>query len=104
MDVVHLIQRKYLTVRSQLKPLDFAKIAQFLTLDVITFLSAGEPLGFVSDDEDKYEYVKSFYEAFPFMNIFASVPILCAITTYPPIQNGLIPTEKDQKGLGRAKA
>lgn len=104
MALVHLIQRKYLTVGSKVKPMDFAEIAQFLTLDVITFLSLGEPFGFISEDTDKYGYVKAIEDNFPVMNIFSAVPILSAIMRIPTVQNNLIPTVKDKTGLGKAKA
>jgi hypothetical protein len=104
MNVVHLIQRKYLTVGSQLKVLDFAELAQYLTLDIITCLSLGEPFGFVSEDTDKYRYIKSIENNFPIINIFSAVPILSAIMRIPTVQNNLIPTVKDQTGLGKAKA
>jgi len=104
MQVVHLIQRKYLTVRSQIRPMDFAEIAQFFTLDVITFLSLGQPFGFISDDTDKYEYVKSIEDNFPIMNVFSAVPLLSSIMRIPTVQNNLIPTVKDKTGLGKAKA
>jgi hypothetical protein len=104
MDVIHLIQRKYLTVSSQLKALDFAELAQYLTLDVITCLSLGEPFGFVSEDTDKYGYVKSVEANFPIMNFFSAVPFLSAIMRIPRVQNNLIPTVKDKTGLGKVKA
>lgn len=104
MELVHLIQRKYLSVQSSLKPMDFAQIAQYLTLDVITYLSLGEPFGFISEDTDKYEYVKSIEDNFPVMNVFSAVPLLSAIMRIPTVQNNLIPTVKDKTGLGKAKA
>lgn len=104
MDLVHLIQRKYLSVQSTLKPMDFAQIAQYLTLDIITYLSLGEPFCFITEDTDKYEYVKSIEDNFPIMNIFSAVPLLSAIMRIPTVQNNLIPTVKDKTGLGKAKA
>jgi hypothetical protein len=104
MNMVQLIQRKYLTTGSKVKPMDFAQIAQYLTLDVITFLSLGEPFGFISEDADKYGYVKAIEENFPVINFFSAVPILSAITRIPTVQNNLIPTVADNTGLGKAKA
>lgn len=104
MDTMHLIQRKYLSVGSKVKPLDFANLAQHLTLDVITFLSLGKPFGFITEDTDKYGYVKSIEETFPVINLFSAVPILSSISRMPAIQKYLIPNIKDKSGLGKAKA
>ena len=104
MNVVSLIRRKYLTIGSKIKALDFAELAQFLTLDVITYLSLGEPFGFVSEDADKYGYIKAIEDNFPVMNLFAVVPVLSAIVQIPQVQANLIPTVKDKTGLGKAKA
>jgi hypothetical protein len=104
MDVVHLIKRKYLSVGSNVKPLDWAELAQYFTLDVITYLSLGEAFGFVSEDTDQYTYVKSMEENFPIMNVFSAVPLLSAIARIPTVQANLIPSPKEKTGLGKVKA
>jgi hypothetical protein len=104
MDVVQLIQRKYLSVRSNVKPLDFAQLGQFFTMDAITSLSLGEPFGYVTEDTDKYEYIKSMEDNLPVMHFFATVPSLLSFMTIPMVQKNMIPTVKDKTGLGKAKA
>lgn len=104
MDVVHLIKRKYLSVGSNVKPLDFAELAQYFTLDVITYLSMGEAFGFVAQDEDKYTYVKAMEDNFPVMNVFSAVPLLSAIARIPTVQANLVPSPKEKTGLGKVKA
>ncbi|KIW74357.1 hypothetical protein Z517_12297 [Fonsecaea pedrosoi CBS 271.37] len=104
MDVVHLVKRKYLSVGSNIKPLDWAQLAQYFTLDVITYLSLGEAFGFVSDDTDKYTYVRSMEDNFPIMNVFSAVPLLSAIARIPTVQANLVPSPKEKTGLGKVKA
>lgn len=84
--------------------MDISQIVTYFTLDVITFLSLGEPFGFVTEDNDKYEYVKSLEESMPVLNLFSAVPILASIMRIPALQNNLIPTTKDKTGLGKVKA
>jgi len=79
-------------------------MAQYLTVDIITFLSLGEPFGFVSEDKDMYQYVQSIEDNFPIMNFFAAVPLLSVVMRTPIVQNNFIPTVKDRTGLGKAKA
>jgi len=101
---IHLIRKKYLTLGSVLKPMDFAKIAQFLTLDVITCLSLGQPFGWITEDKDMYEYIKTMEENLPVMNIFSAIPLLSAIMRIPAVQKAAIPGVKDRVGMGKVKA
>ncbi|KIW93615.1 uncharacterized protein Z519_06220 [Cladophialophora bantiana CBS 173.52] len=95
MDVVRLIKRKYLSVGCNVKPLDWAQLAQYFILAVITYLSLGEAFGFVSDDTDKYTYVKSMEDNFPIMNVFSAGPLLSAIARIPTVQANLVPSPKE---------
>ncbi len=104
MDVIQLIQRKYLSVRGNVKPLDFAQLGQFFTMDAITSLSLGEPFGYVTEDTDKYEYIKSIEDNLPVMHLFANIPTLLRFMTIPVVQKNMIPTVKDKTGMGKAKA
>lgn len=104
METVRLIQRKYLSIGSQVRPMDFATIAQQVTLDIITYLALGKPFGYVSEDTDKYGYIKSIEDNFPLMNVFATLPVLSNIMRIPTVQNSFIPTTKDKTGLGKTKA
>jgi len=102
--LIHLIRKKYLTLGSALKPMDFAQIAQFLTLDIITYLSLGHPFGWITEDKDMYEYVKTMEDNYPVMNVFAVVPLLSAILRIPAVQKAAIPGIKDRVGMGKVKA
>lgn len=102
--LIHLIRQKYLTHGPALKPMDFAQVAQYLTLDVITSLSLGQPFGWVAEDKDMYEYVKTIEDNFPIMNVFSAVPLLSAIMRIPAVQKAAIPGVKDRVGMGKVKA
>jgi hypothetical protein len=84
--------------------MDFAQIAQFLALDVITCLSLGQPFGWITEDKDMYEYVKTLEDNFPIMNFISVVPLLIAIMRIPVVQRVAIPGVKDRVGMGKAKA
>jgi hypothetical protein len=84
--------------------MDFAQIAQYLTLDVITSLSLGQPFGWVAEDKDMYDYVKTIEDNFPIMNVFSAVPLLSAIMRIPAVQKAAIPGVKDRVGMGKVKA
>jgi hypothetical protein len=102
--LIHLIRRKYLTLGSVLKPMDFAQITQFFTLDVITCLSLGQPFGWITEDKDIYEYVKTVENNLPVINFFSAVPLLSAIMRIPAVQKAAIPGVKDRVGMGKVNA
>jgi cytochrome P450 len=101
-----LIKQKYNSKGSILKPMDFAQIIQYFTLDVITSLALGHPFGYITDgdDVDKYDYVRTQEENFPAMNFISAVPALARILTIPSVQRKAIPTVKDRVGMGKVKA
>ncbi|RVX68754.1 hypothetical protein B0A52_07640 [Exophiala mesophila] len=99
-----LIKRKYISRGSDLRPLDFANTMQFFTLDVITSLSLSQPFGWISEDKDMYEYVKTMEENMPAMNFMSAVPILSRIMRIPAVQRAALPTVKDRVGMGKIKA
>ena len=84
--------------------MDFAQIAQFLALDVITCLSLGQPFGWITEDKDMYEYVKTIEDNLPIMNVFSVVPLLSTIMRIPAVQKAAIPGVKDRVGMGKFKA
>ena len=102
-DLVELIRGKYLSIGSTFRPLDFARIIQYFTLDMITSLSLSQPFGYVSQDRDMYGYVKTIEDNFPAMKFMGAVPILSAILRIPWVQQLALPTVKDKIGMGKVK-
>ena len=99
-----LLKDKYISHKPSFRPLDLARTMQYLTLDIISTLSLGEPLGYVSKDEDLYEYIKTMTDNFPAMNIMSAVPALSRIMRIPAFQRAVAPSVKDRIGMGRIKA
>lgn len=100
---MNLIERKYLSEGSQLRPVDFAEKIQYFTLDVISSLSLSHPFGFVSADRDMYDYIHTMENNYPVMNFFSSVPFLRRIMEIPWVQEKALPTVKDRTGMGKMK-
>jgi cytochrome P450 len=101
-----LIKHKYNSTGSTFRPMDFAQVIQYFTLDVITSLGLGQPFGYITDGEDvdKYDYVKTMEANFPIMNFCSAVPFLATIMQIPSVQRNSIPTVKDRVGMGKVKA
>ncbi|KAH7256395.1 cytochrome P450 [Fusarium tricinctum] len=100
LNFIRLIDRKYLSTISESRPMDFAEKSQFFALDVIGDVSFGEPFGYLSNDEDLYNYNEVNASSLPVMNIVSVYPWLGRIVHRWPLSM-LLPREEDQVGFGR---
>lgn len=97
---INLIQEKYLSSASLSRLVDFARIAQYFALDVITDVASGKPYGFIETDSDVHDYLKIQSILFPIFECFSTLPSLERLIRFPPISKAVMPTAKDSKGLG----
>ncbi|SPJ72333.1 related to pisatin demethylase (cytochrome P450) [Fusarium torulosum] len=100
LNFIRLIDRKYLSTTSEFRSVDFAEKTQFFALDVIGDVSFGEPFGYLSKDEDLYNYNEINASSLPVMNIVSVYPWLGRIVHRWPLSM-LLPREEDQVGFGR---
>lgn len=82
------------------EPFDFGRKVQFFTLDVISDLAYGESLGFMANDKDMYDYLKSTEAALPVFMTLGVVPWVTKIFS-SPIFRSLLPSENDVMGFGK---
>jgi len=99
-NLVGLIQRKYLSTDKELKPMDFAKTAQYFTLDAVTKIAYGKEFGYLATDSDVYEYIETAEAYVPNLVILAEIPYLWNLVKHPWVLNALGPKKTDQKGMG----
>ncbi|KAJ0315461.1 hypothetical protein Brms1b_006060 [Colletotrichum noveboracense] len=57
------------------QPFDFARKVQYFTLDVITDLAFGDPMGFMAEDGDMYDYIETTEKAMPSFITLTVFPI-----------------------------
>ncbi|KAJ4300826.1 hypothetical protein N0V90_002914 [Kalmusia sp. IMI 367209] len=99
--LLSLIRREYISTPSvQYKPMDLARIAQYLTLDVISDIGFGQAFGDLASNSDVDAYIKSSEQG-----LFA-ISLTCAsgllpILQWPPIARFVGPSEKDKSGIGK---
>lgn len=81
-DLLALIRSKYISEpgSNDLRPLDFAQMSSFFTLDVITKAGFGEEFGFLKADRDLYDFVASIQGHWPKLAISVDVPWIRVIT------------------------
>jgi hypothetical protein len=71
-----------------------------LTLDVITALAFGEPMGFLARDEDVHGYIANQTSMLPIFEWLSTLPILEKTIRIPLISKFAMPTPEDKTGAG----
>ena len=99
-----LLKDKYISDGPSFRPLDLARAMQYLTLDIISTISLGEPIGYVSADEDLYEYINTMTDNLPAMTFMSAVPFVSRLMRNHTFQRVVAPSVKDRIGMGRIKA
>ncbi|KAK4107196.1 cytochrome P450 [Canariomyces notabilis] len=97
--LVDLIETKYLSTHGQYRPMDFAQKTQYFTLDVISDLAFGHPLGYLDQDDDVYDYIKITKASIPAMMILSNMPVLANIMQSRFLRS-LLPKDTDKIGFG----
>ncbi|KKY18914.1 putative cytochrome p450 [Phaeomoniella chlamydospora] len=101
--MITLIETKYICDLNIRRRMDFAQIAQFFTLDVITSLALSRSFGYLEEDTDIYDCVKTMEEKVPIMNFMSAVPVLSKIMRMHWFQRLIMPTVDDKLGMGKVK-
>ena len=100
MDLIHLIDKEYISEKSVLKQMDFAKIAQYFTLDVISDVAFGEPIGFLVRNEDVNGYCQVVEKALPAFEWAAALPMINQLVRLPVLKKMVMPSPQDKSGVG----
>ena len=82
-------------------PVDFARKAQYFTLDVISAIAFGKPFGFLAENRDMFDYIKTTEETLPFIIVVGVLPSLNKILQIKLLNQFFIPSVKDKLGLGK---
>ncbi|KAH0550974.1 hypothetical protein GP486_007661 [Trichoglossum hirsutum] len=102
LDLVKLIETKYLSAGSHMRAFDLARKAQFLTLDVITDVAFGESFGNINADEDVHGYIDAI-ERMLLPSLWLQVfPSLVRLLAIPWIGRMVLPSSGDHIGVGKA--
>ncbi len=81
--------------------MDFARISQFFTLDVISDVAFGAPFGDLTTHSDQHEYIAAMEQSLPALMVILNVPFLGSFLKLHWVATLLAPTTKDKKGLGK---
>lgn len=100
MALLELIKTKYLSSPTETKSFDLAEKMQFFSMDTISDISFGKPLGFLANDTDMYDYLKTSAAGFPFLIVLSLFAWLMHFLSLGAVKKYL-PSAKDSFGMGR---
>ena len=81
--------------------MDFAKVARFFTLDVLSTIAfGGKPFGFMAANADLWDYDKEATAGFPIFQIIAHHESFRRFVQSPLIQGLVRPKPSDKTGMG----
>ncbi|KAI1112057.1 cytochrome P450 [Nemania sp. NC0429] len=99
--LVQLLKAKYISKSGSLKPLDMARLSQYLTLDIITRIAFGKEFGYLKREEDIHDYIKITEGWAPTIRLCAEVPFMQKVFMSPFLMQYLGPKPTDPKGMGK---
>ncbi|KKY36053.1 putative benzoate 4-monooxygenase cytochrome p450 [Diaporthe ampelina] len=100
MAFIHLIERDYVSEGAIYRPMDLARKAQYLTLDIIGDIAFGSNFGHLTQDADVHEYIKRTEASMPAMMIVSVLPVLARLMQSPLLRR-FMPSENDPHGFGK---
>jgi hypothetical protein len=95
-----LIDQQYTSSPVDYRPTDFSRLGQFFTLDVITDIAFGEPIGFLSENEDIDGYCHVSHQILPLFEWLGVYPSIDRIIRWPVVRNFVMPSANDATGVG----
>lgn len=99
----NLIRRRYLTTKENTREMDFAVVAQYFTLDVLTEVAFGAPFGYLEHDMDVHEYIKTVHNFVPVFEMKTISRTFSKFIDSSLVQALLAPSIKDATGMGKLK-
>lgn len=96
LELLQLIKREYSG-----KVMDFARLAQYFTLDVLSKIAFGSAFGYLDANEDLYDYNKTSAQFLPILEMVTNHPSIRFIMTSPIVQALAAPKGTDKIGQGR---
>lgn len=100
MAFIDLIERKYVSEGAIYRPMDLARKAQYLTLDIIGDLAFGKNFGHIEQDNDVFNYIEQTEASMPVMMLVGVFPMLARMAQSKLLRR-FMPSENDPHGFGK---
>lgn len=104
LELVNLIDRKYLSSQGKIIPMDLARKIQFLTSDIMSKLSFDAKFHDLRDDNDNLEYIHEVETMFPNIFCTCTIPRVIEFLTDVGFLGLFAPSANSKLGLGKVLA
>jgi hypothetical protein len=104
LELVGLIERKYLSVGGEIVPMDLARKIQFLTSDIMSKLSFDHKFRDLESDADQWGYIAELEALFPNITWTATVPGFLMFMTRLGLLQKLAAAGDGSMGMAKVKA
>lgn len=81
--------------------MDWAHVAQYFTMDVLTDVAFSKPLGYLKQNADLHGYIKTVRQYMPVLELQTNVPLINSILGNPVLRKLMAPTASDTFGMGK---
>lgn len=81
--------------------MDFAHVAQYFTMDVLTDVAFSNPIGYLKQNADLFGYIKTVRAYMPILELQTNIPLINTILGNPVIRKVMAPTASDIFGMGK---
>lgn len=99
-NLVNILETKYLSAVNLYKPVDFARLAHYFSIDLIWDIAFGKVLGDLINDQDTFGYIETVESAIPMFNLVGVYPWFSKVFG-SRLFSWLLPSDKDLTGLGK---
>ena len=81
--------------------MDWAVMAQYFTMDVLTDVAFSRPFGYLKDNADLFGYIKTVQQYMPVLEMQANIPLVNTVMNNKLLKTLLAPTASDTFGMGK---
>ncbi|MCJ1269296.1 hypothetical protein MMC22_009187 [Lobaria immixta] len=100
--LLDLIKSKYVSPSSSTSTLmDWGMKASFFTVDSITDVTFGEPVGDLAEDADKFEFLSNTESSLPIVSVFTCYTWMLKLLQIPVFHKLIAPSPEERSGFGR---
>lgn len=97
---IDVIKEKYISTSQETRPMDLGRAVQYFTLDIISDIAFSHPFGDITEDTDKFSYIKTTEDAIGPMTLLSIFPHVHRWIERSRLMDLLAPKAKDKTGLG----
>lgn len=103
-EFIERIESHWVSALGHTRPFDIARRIQFFTIDTITHVCFGRPMGFVESDMDKHNFIATIETQLPIVQhlsvILSLNTVLRWVAMIPPLRRLVVPSSLDKNGIG----